>query len=451
MKVFIWLIILFPLWLQAEEDLKIRAQFITSEESSSASGETFEAVVGGRVTLAVDVLTNRWFTKAPRFSHLTVRDAINLKAETFATNFSERVGAENYAVQRREYTIFPQRPGQFVIDGVEVIVWAAGEPGKPLKKRTLRSKPLLMMVNALPPVEGDELQKSETLDSGKSPSLVASDVVISQSFSSDLDSLSVGDLVERKIEVRAVGTLGMLIPPLAWPEVKGIKQASLSSSVDDKTNRGEFEGVRLETRQYTLLADGSAELPAISLWWWDGDVWQKSQVAAQSLTNIQPRKGSRSRDLPLSLNVESLDKNSILKLVSWACVVLLVGVACWRLLRVVGAGAVKIIAEVYGSEQWLLASLRFAVCFQSAASVVMAYYRWRNASVEPLKPVPELSDSLWSQWCQMAQERTQPRFSQRGELLSMIRVMRGEAVVSTHGRDVISVSGVRPLQPLNPE
>ncbi|MGH1372395.1 MAG: hypothetical protein ACRBBW_10190 [Cellvibrionaceae bacterium] len=450
MRLFIGLLVLFPLWLCAEEDIRIRAQFVADNNDSQYASQVFEAVVGERVTLAVDVLTSRWFSKAPRFSHLAVRDAINLKAETFATNYSERIGSENYAVQRREYTIFPQRAGQYVIDGVEVIVWVTTGPGKPLEKRTLRSKPLLMMVKALPPVESAESSGDEAAESKRVASLVASDVIIDQRFSSTLDELSVGDLVERRIEIRATGTLGMLIPPLVWPEVSGVKQTSLSSSVDDKTNRGAFEGVRVETRQYTLLDEGGLILPPISMWWWDGDGWQQSQVAQQSISGVKPRVNSSAGASFHWFNLESVDALSVVKLLSALAGLILLSFACWRLMRVIVAGGVEQVREIYHSEFWLRMSLRSRVYFQSPSQIVSAYYRWRNASNQPLKPLPESKQKLWAGWCLMAQQQTRASFSQRRQMWLLITDMNLSAISVDGGSDKSSVSATVSLQPLNP-
>lgn len=449
MNKLIWLLILFPLNLFAQDDLRVRAQFISPQNQLQEPDAVFEAVVGGRVTLAVDILTSRWFAKAPRFSHLIIRDAINLKAETFATNFSERIGVESYAVQRREYTIFPQRAGQFVIDGIEVDAWVPGEQDEPLQKRTLRTKPLLLMVNPLPPVSFDDDVADGVTELRLGSSLVAQDVMLEQSFSSGLDQLSVGDLVERKVEVRAAGTLGMLISPLVWPEARGMKQMSLSSSVDDKTNRGEFVGIRRETRQYTIVDNGELQLPAISLSWWNGQSWQYSELPGLKLSGVQSRNNGWKSLLP---NWETMIDQSGAKLILLlglliASVVFLLWLLSLMTQR--GAAAVRRFGCSYA---WLKLSLLWAVWWCSASRVVAAFYRWRNQGPQPLERMSRTDEELWNDWCVMSQEEMPPSVRQRIDLARMIRKVKSHSRTDQNyglGGDT-SMSGTKALQPLNP-
>ena len=446
MSKLIWLLILFPLNLCAQDDLRVRAQFISPQNQSQEPDAVFEAVVGERVTLAVDILTSRWFTKAPRFSHLIIRDAINLKAETFATNFSERVGADSYAVQRREYTIFPQRSGQFVIDGIEIDAWVPGGPGEPLQKRTLRTKPLLLMVNPLPPISFDDDVAKSTAVIALDSSLVAQDVILEQRFSSGLDQLSVGDLVERTVEVRAAGTLGMLIPPLTWPDAKGMKQTSLSSSVDDKTNRGEFIGIRREIRQYTLADNGELQLPAMSLSWWDGQSWQYSELPELVLSGVQSRDKNWKTALP---HREAMSDQSGFKLIlMFSALIASVGFLWW-LLSVMTKRVAFVVRRFGCSQVWLKLSLLWAVCWCSANRVVVDFYRWRNQMPQPLAPMSKYDEELWNDWCVMSQEQSKPSVRQRLDLARMIRIRsRSEKNHSLDGDT--SLSGTKILQPLNP-
>ncbi len=443
MKTILYWLLWFPLCLHAEDELKIRAQFITSKAQLSSSNGVFEAVVGERVTLAVDVLTRTWFHKAPRFSHLNVRDAITLKADAFATNFSERIGADVYAVQRREYTIFPQRAGQFVINGVEVGAWLPDEPDGPLRKRVLRSKPLLMMIHTLPAVDDDELVQREVLKEEKATAFVADDVIMTQRFSSNSDQLRVGDVIERLIEIRATGTLGMLIPSLTWPDIDEAKQVSLSPLIEDKNNRGEFVGIRLETRQYTLTYSGELELPAITLWWWDGDSWQKSQVAGKTLKNIEGRGEARS-----TVFLDAFSPGAILQWSVWLSISLAFG---WFFGLMVRRSETACRA-VYTTEFWRLFSLRLALWYRSPQRVVALYYHWRNASKQPLRALPESLESVWAEWCVMAQNRVRPSFIQRRQLWSLVHVMKRESTpIINCDRDRASISAAIPLQPLNPQ
>ncbi|GAB3105263.1 protein BatD [Aestuariicella hydrocarbonica] len=232
-------------------------------------------VVGERVTLVIEVLTPTWFTQSPRFEHLTMADAIAVTKSHFVNNISERIDGITYAGLRREFAIFPKRAGQFVIPALKVATKTMDEHQQSTSLQ-LRSKPMLLLVENLPvgPAEG----------SAAPVSLVAESVRMEQRFTASLDSLQVGDVVQRQIVVWAESTLGMLIPLLTWPEVDGVKQQSLNATVDDDNARGAFTGSRRETRMYTLQQAGEVTLPAISLPWWDGRAWQLATAPASTVT-----------------------------------------------------------------------------------------------------------------------------------------------------------------------
>ena len=452
MKAWGYLLLILPLWLNAAEDLMIRAQFLSAQGYAHETDQALEPVVGERVTLAVDVLTKTWFTKAPRFPHLKIRDAINLKAQAFATNFSERIDGSNYAVQRREYTIFPQRAGQFVINGVEVDVWTADQNGTASAKRSLRSKPLLLLVQPLPARGSDPDETAGSLPA--TAGLVATGVQIEQSFSSALDQLKVGDVVERRVSIRASGTVGMLIPPIAWADVDGAKQRSLSTLVDDKINRGEFEGLRRETRQYTLLNEGDLYLPPLQLDWWDGQQWQLSELPEKILYAVKPGRYPELSRLSSWLDTESLTGFSWLKLVAMSCALITV---IWAAAFIVKVTAVRLLVAAkrfQHSEAKFWLRLNYLVYFSSAPRVVTCFYRWRSVAEEPLQLVANDCDQLWSDWCAMAQQAQKPNYKARRGLAQMIRQMRDDdRLSSASGRRAVDgdlPSATVPLQALNP-
>src|SRR5262249_6583743 len=93
----------------------VAAAFVSVAVAARADGKPFvrstlkpqSVTVGQPVTLDVTVFVPSYFTGAPRFPQLEVKDAVVVFVEQGA-NLSERVGADSYAGQSRSYLIYPQ-------------------------------------------------------------------------------------------------------------------------------------------------------------------------------------------------------------------------------------------------------------------------------------------------------------------------------------------------------
>lgn len=400
--------------------------------------EVLEPVVGERVTVAVDVLTPTWFVKAPRFPHLKIRDAINVKSESFATNFSESIERVTYAGQRREYTIFPQREGQFVIDGIEVTVWAATASGKPSPAQTLRSRPALIHVKAQP---------AGAQQSGSSSLLVANNVQLKQNVSTAGDSLRVGDVVVREVEIVAEGTLGMLISPIVWPAARGLSQTSLPAEVSDQTNRGDFYGHRRETRQYRLLKAGELSLPALSVSWWDGSQWQVSSLPEQAISVGAGGAFGGQAASPLQPLAVWLGRMSAWRLVALFVVLLLiVPVVLWGASRAMSLVRRYWCARCEG-EAAHYQRLQRALMSSRAKSVLERYYQWRASTPRPQFLLPNEADPLWGQVCLLADQGKSISGEQRRQLKLLFADCRRTDLAKTAPQ-----TGQKPvhLQSLNP-
>ncbi len=220
--------------------------------------------VGQRVTMALDIYTDTWFTRAPEIQPLELKGVINLQVQQFGTNYSDNRQGVSYAVQRREVTLFPQRTGQFIVPGQRASVWAAGEGGKRLPPVDVRSEPLVFQVEAI------------AAETGPSTVLVADDLELDDTFEPELQvlqsgtrNLYAGDAVIRRVRLKAQGTLGMLIKPLQWPALDNVTQQGRRAQVNDRTNRGEFTGIREEIRSYIFERPGDYVLPELTVYWWN--------------------------------------------------------------------------------------------------------------------------------------------------------------------------------------
>jgi hypothetical protein len=337
--------------------------------------------VGQRVTLALDIFTSTWFTRAPEIQPMTLRGAIHLQPQQFDTNYSVYRQGARYAVQRREITIFPQRTGQFIIPSQIAKVWIAGDSGERLAQQSVRSEPLVFQVEA---ISAEEVQHKHVTSS----ILVAEDLVITESFEPSLETLAekrnlyAGDAIVRRITLQAKGTLGMLIKPLAWPDIKpDIKNVTIQAgqtTVSDRTNRGEFTGIRVETRSYVFEQDGEFTLPPITVYWWDQTQQMLSEVSLPQHTLTVAQGSMLDTGNVLASNDANNPRNF---LQPWMFMVLLVS-AIVILLGWTGLQVVRFIQRrrvIYRQGERYKRRLLLKACEQGERDdIVRCFYLWRN-------------------------------------------------------------------------
>ncbi len=99
-----------------------------------------------------------------------------------------------------------------------------------------------------------------------------------------LDELRVGDAVQRTVSMQADRALGMLLPALSFEAPPGIAVYADQPRVEDRINRGQYRGERVERVTYVLQRAGEFTLPAIELPWWNPDrgVLEREVLEARS-------------------------------------------------------------------------------------------------------------------------------------------------------------------------
>ncbi|NIB42876.1 protein BatD [Pseudomaricurvus alkylphenolicus] len=360
---------------------RVRTQWIDAE--GYATGEHWQPHVGEPVVLAVDVLTQTWFSRAPRFPGLQLRDVISLQSSSFATNFSERVNGVMYAVQRREYLLYPQRSGQFVIPGLELEVWVAGEDGPSMHK--LRSLPMLLQVLPLPLVG----------KSSPAPPFVADEVSVSQQLQgAQGETWRLGDLVQRRVVIAAEGTPGMLIPALSMSQADGVQSALVEVRIDDQNDRGQLIGKRTEVYQYQLLREGVQQLPELTLTWWNRRQrdWETAQVPSLQL-QVLPAVLAASEAVGTGIEFGWLRPILLLG----ALVLMALSALLWLVLQLARVGR-RLWLKRKASEPYHYWILRLALRKRNPQAIITRYYAWvRCCEAEDVQTQQWLQD--WAEVC----------------------------------------------------
>lgn len=330
------------------------ANFMTNDGALSQDAAVH---VGEKVTLVLDIYTSQWFPQSPEVLPFSVDDAIVLRVEKFATNFSDTLAGESFAVQRREYLIFPQRSGPFVVPGIELQVATPGQ------ERTvhLRTEPLLLSANTLP----------ESAIPGRI--LVADSVELTEHYANDNTTLKVGDALERHIRIEASEVPAMLIAPPPWPPVASVRQQSSHQSRRDRVNRGELVGHYTETRHYLFEKPGTIKLPPLQLRWWQSPAgeWRTATLPAREL---QIAEG------PLSQRPAMTLANLLQTMSTHASVitVLIAVLAISLLLWIKRSSLSHRWRQFKHSEAGLYLRLLWALWLRKDHDLLTHYYRWRD-------------------------------------------------------------------------
>ena len=213
--------------------------------------------VGQPVTLTVDVFVPSYFTGAPRFPALEVKDAMVIFDDE-STNLNERLGEQDYAGQRRSYRIYPQRAGRFEVPGFEVKV-RFGVDGKASPRTPV-------------PARGAAFEASVPAAARGLDYFVASPSFrLTQTTDRPLDGLRVGDALTRVISMSAAEAFAMMLPPLRFASEDGLAVYPAEPRISDSSGEhgATRVGTRVESATYLLQKPGSYRLPALAIRWWD--------------------------------------------------------------------------------------------------------------------------------------------------------------------------------------
>jgi hypothetical protein len=214
--------------------------------------------VGQPVTLTVDVYVPTWFTSAPRFPPLDVKDAVVMFLEEGGANLNETVGDQSYAGQRRQYLVYPQRQGEYEIPPFEVKVRYAID-AKPSPRTGVAAKGGRFTATVPPAAAGLDYF------------LATPSFKMTETTDRPLEGLRVGDSFTRTITMTASDAFAIMLPPLPFPSVDGLAVYPGQPVVSDGGGERDVPRVakRVESVAYVVRREGDYQLPPVEIAWWD--------------------------------------------------------------------------------------------------------------------------------------------------------------------------------------
>lgn len=267
-KLYVLTILLLGALLLAESSI---AQTKPASIWATARFNKEQVMVGEPLVVTVTVYTSTWFTQPPVFSEIQIRGAVMTKLETNGGSKSVTIGRKQYPAIEQRFVVYPSIVGENNLPAIEIITTAPPEGGYKGIERTIETKPRTFEV--LPPPEGVDTSNW----------LSAYDIKLTETWDRPLEGLKAGDILERRITIKAQGALAAFIPPIVpdKPDFGTIypQQAILGN----RQGQTLFDGTRTEILTYLLEEEGSFSIPKIRFQWFN---LRTRELAIDSLKTI---------------------------------------------------------------------------------------------------------------------------------------------------------------------
>jgi len=312
-------------------------------------------VVGETVQLQVDVLTDTWFAAPPQMPTLELVSATVSPPSGEARHLTvTRDGTPLFGLQYT-YRITPSAAGEVQLPPLTIIA----TPGQADAPISVLSEPLHFSVEQPAGVAvGDSV-------------VVSSGLELTQDIHPSRDNPGIGDSVRRLITQTADGAQMMLIPPIVFADIDGLKLYAESPQVkalDD--GRGNVSGgVRVDSVRYVITREGDFQLPPVRVQWWDSGA---RQLKTAELPGASFHASATPLKTPFSIkeDLQRLGQHGRISLSRYG-----LAVALW----LVGLGVVLYIAWPRCRQAWLALNRRRAGRHQ----------QWLDSPGHALKQIPE--------------------------------------------------------------
>lgn len=269
------LLCLFPGLAVAAPQVSVRTALLNGDK----------ALVGGTVTLQIDVLVDTWFTSPPQLPKLSLNGAVVTPPSGEALHLTEKAAGTTLFGLRFNYQITPLEAQVYDIPALSIRV----NPGQSQQPVTVSTS--AQHFSAAQPAGATAGQAS----------LIARQVELSQTLVKSHDPLRVGDTVTRQIQTRATGAQTMLIPAPPFAEVQGLTRYVQPPSVHplDDGRGGVIGGAREDAVVYKVSEEGRFRLPAVDMKWWGAADGQAQTASVPEV--VFEAKGTAGYQAPFSM------------------------------------------------------------------------------------------------------------------------------------------------------
>lgn len=220
-----------------------------------------DVIPGQPIVLRVKVLVPTWMPSPPVYPDLEQPNLMVRLPERATSPVSETIDGDTWSGTSRTYRLYPLEAGTYQIEGKILTITYADPDG---------SEPVTVEL------ELDPVTLTATIpDSAKdlSPFIAASGFDIEQTLEGVPDGdMQVGDALTRTLSAKIDGTTPVMIPNLLpRPDEGPLRAYPDEPRVAESENRGVLSGTRTERVSYVAQTGGQAELPEITIQWYNLD------------------------------------------------------------------------------------------------------------------------------------------------------------------------------------
>lgn len=213
-------------------------------------------MVGEPLVVTITIYTSTWFTDPPEFEEVQVSGAIMVR---LAKNGAKTVtiGKKKFPAIEQSYVVYPSIIGENILPSFDIKVSCPPEGDFKGVERIVSTKERNFTV--LPPPEGVDTSKW----------LSSYGVTLTDTWDRPLENLKAGDVIERRIRIKANGTLAALIQPIDTPQIDFGSVYPKTPILGNVQNLGSFTGSRTEIITFLIEEDGTFSLPEVVVPWFN--------------------------------------------------------------------------------------------------------------------------------------------------------------------------------------
>ncbi len=238
----------------------IEINVVETSASNQPDSEIFTEVTLDKSSVYVQeqaLLTLRLLTAVPlrnfEKTPLNIPDAqvINISDN----QYQKQVNGKDYIVVETQYAIFPENSGELNIPALRYSGIASFNYES--KRIALRTEEQTLSVKPRP---------AEALNTSWLP---ARGVSLSDNWTRDKPTMTVGEPVTRNITLSARGLTAAQLPPLVIQQNEALKIYRDQAQLEDNTNAQGVIGHRIESMAIVPTESGPLTFPEIQVQWWD--------------------------------------------------------------------------------------------------------------------------------------------------------------------------------------
>jgi len=275
------------------------------------------AWVGAEIPVYLELWTNAMSFSDQAFLLPEVSGAWLLQADSSTVKLSERRQGSTWQGLRYTLSLYAQRAGTLEVPSFEVRFATRAAFGAEPVRHEFTTGPLSVEARLPPGVKtGGMLVTTSAFDfdGGWEPSVSEGEAAL---------ELQTGDALVLTIKREAKDVPGMAFSPLPVMEIEGLGIYPDPPRIDDRVNRGDLTGSRIDRVTVVCEQPGSHVLPELVFQWWDPatETLRRAGVAAMNLEVTENMAWG-------SANTGEADRNGAARWLSWWWVPVL-GVLLW--------------------------------------------------------------------------------------------------------------------------